>query len=181
MNRKLENSELPRKSQEEFKQAEKIPLMLVLDNVRSLHNVGSVFRTADSFLIEGIILCGITGQPPNKEIQKTALGATSTVNWQYFSNTMDAVAWLRENGYLVYAVEQTNFSIALQDFQVPSDRPVALVLGNEIDGVQQQVVDSCDGVIEIPQSGFKHSLNIAVAAGIVVWEIYKNYTNHKHF
>lgn len=170
MTRKLSNSELNRLSSEEFKNAFKNPLVLVLDNVRSLHNVGSVFRTADAFLIEELVLCGVTGTPPNKEIEKTALGATQTVIWKHKASTLDAVNELKKNSYKVYAVEQTEGSTMLNEFKY-SNQKLALVFGNEVYGVEQEVVDACDGVIEIPQSGTKHSLNIAVSAGIVLWEI----------
>lgn len=171
--RKLSNDELLRKSREEFKEAIKTPLILVLDNVRSLNNVGAVFRTADSFLLEAVYLCGITGTPPHKDIQKTALGATDTVAWKYFSQTTDAVGELKQSNYQVYAIEQAENSIMLNNFKPGTSHKIAFILGNEINGVEQTVIDHCDGVIEIPQSGFKHSLNIAVAAGIVSWEMYK--------
>lgn len=171
--RKLSNDELLRKSQEEFKEAVKTPLILVLDNVRSLNNVGSVFRTADSFLLEAVYLCGITGQPPHKDIQKTALGATDTVNWKYFSNTLDAVTALKQSQFSVFAIEQADQSMMLNEFKMSQNEKVAFVLGNEINGVEQAVIDICDGVIEIPQAGFKHSLNISIAAGIVSWEVFR--------
>lgn len=171
--RKLSNDELLRKSPEEFKEAQKTPLILILDNVRSLNNVGAVFRTADSFLLEAVYLCGITGTPPHKDIQKTALGATDTMEWKYYKQTIDAVSELKQKDYRVYAIEQVENSIMLNKFTAFKNQKIAFVLGNEINGVDQIVIDSCDGVIEIPQSGFKHSLNIAVAAGIVSWEMYK--------
>ena len=171
--RKLLNEELNRLSPEEFKESDKTPLVLVLDNVRSLNNVGSVFRTADSFLLESIYLCGITGTPPHKDIQKTALGATDTMDWKYVEHTLEAVKSLQEKGYLVYAIEQAENSIMLNTFTVSAQSKLALVLGNEINGVEQDVINQCNGVIEIPQSGFKHSLNISIAAGIVCWEVYR--------
>jgi tRNA G18 (ribose-2'-O)-methylase SpoU len=171
--RKLSNDELLRKSPEEFKEAKKTPLVLILDNVRSLNNVGAVFRTADSFLLEAVYLCGITGTPPHKDIQKTALGATDTVEWKYYKQTIDAVSELKQKNYRVYAIEQAENSIMLNKFTALYNQKIAFVLGNEINGVEQVVIDCCDGVLEIPQSGFKHSLNIAVAAGIVSWEMYK--------
>ncbi len=171
--RKLSNDELLRKSPEEFKEAKKTPLVLILDNVRSLNNVGAVFRTADSFLLESVYLCGITGTPPHKDIQKTALGATDTVEWKYYKQTIDAVSELKQKNYRVYAIEQAENSIMLNKFTALHNQKIAFVLGNEINGVEQVVIDCCDGVLEIPQSGFKHSLNIAVAAGIVSWEMYK--------
>jgi len=170
MSRKLKNEELSRLSVDEFKRAEKQPVVVVLDNVRSLHNVGSAFRTADAFRIEELMLCGVTGTPPNKEIEKTALGATSTVKWTHFKTTAGALEHLKQAGYALFAVEQAENSIALNDFE-QSDKKIALVFGNEVYGVEQEVVNACEGVIEIPQSGTKHSLNIAVSVGIVLWEI----------
>jgi 23S rRNA (guanosine2251-2'-O)-methyltransferase len=176
MNRKLRNEELKRLSVDEFKQAQKQPVIVVLDNVRSLHNVGSVFRTADAFLIEEIILCGVTGTPPNREIEKTALGATTSVSWRYFKTTQEAIEMLKNDQYRVYAVEQTGNSIPLNNFQYSSEK-TALIFGNEIYGVEQEVVNKCDGVIEIPQLGTKHSLNIAVSVGIVLWELLRGNTD----
>lgn len=169
MNQKLKNEALNRLSVDEFKNAPKQPLTLVLDNVRSLNNVGSVFRTCDAFRIEELLLCGVTGTPPNKEIEKTALGATSSVRWRHSATTAGAVQELKTQGYVVYAVEQAEGSIPLHRVQ-PGTQKTALVFGNEVYGVQQEVIDVCDGVIEIPQLGTKHSLNIAVSAGIVLWE-----------
>lgn len=171
--RKLSMDELGRKSLEEFKQAEKTAVIAVLDNIRSMHNVGSVFRTADAFLIEGIFLCGYTPQPPHRDINKTALGATETVDWMSFSTTLDAVNELKVKGYKVYAIEQTEGSISLEKFTVPKDQKIAVVFGNEVEGVNDEVLQLVDGSIEIPQAGMKHSLNISVAAGIVLWEIAK--------
>jgi tRNA G18 (ribose-2'-O)-methylase SpoU len=169
MSRKLKNEELTRLSTEEFANALKKPLVIVLDNVRSLHNVGSVFRTADAFLIKEILLCGLTGTPPNKEIEKTALGATASVKWQYFNTTLDAINYIKHEGYKVFGVEQAEESIALNEFK--NDGKMALVFGNEVYGVEQDIIDVCDGVIEIPQLGTKHSFNISVSVGIVLWEI----------
>jgi len=166
--------ELNRKSTDEFKKAEKIPIIIVLDNVRSMNNVGSVFRTADAFLVEAIYLCGVTAKPPHREIQKTALGATETVNWKYFETTIDAVKTLKNEGYKIYAVEQVDNSIMLNKF-TPDSNKIALVFGNEITGVEQAVIDVCDACIEIPQHGTKHSLNISVSMGIVVWEMAKTF------
>lgn len=171
--RKLSNEELLRKTPEEFKEAVKTPLILVLDNVRSLNNVGSVFRTADSFLLEAIYLCGITGTPPHKDIQKTALGATDTVQWKYFENTLMALEELKNNQFKIFAIEQAEKSLMLNEFKMEANTKVAFVLGNEINGVAQEVIDASHGVIEIPQAGFKHSLNISIAAGIVSWEVYR--------
>lgn len=173
MNRKKLVTEMGRIDRNAFALAEKLPLVVVLDNVRSLHNVGSVFRTSDAFRVERIMLCGITATPPSAEIHKTALGAEDVVDWQYFGSTMDAVAALREQGYRIYSIEQCQGSIALQDFAtVPGER-YAVVLGNEVKGVQQTVVDASDGAIEIPQFGTKHSLNVSVTAGMVIWEFAK--------
>lgn len=170
MNQKLKNKELNRLSVDEFKTAQKQPLILVLDNVRSLNNVGSAFRTADAFLIEEILLCGVTGTPPNKEIEKTALGATATVTWKHFKTTLEAVDYLKQKEFTVFAIEQATKSIALTDFK-PSQQKIALVFGNEVYGVEQEVIDTCEAVIEIPQAGTKHSLNISVSLGIVLWEL----------
>jgi 23S rRNA (guanosine2251-2'-O)-methyltransferase len=169
-NRKLKNEELGRLSVDEFKSAEKIPLIIVLDNVRSLHNVGSVFRTADAFRLKRIVLCGYTGTPPNKEISKTALGATESVEWVYFPSTIEAVKTLREEGALIYAVEQATDAIKLHTVQRDSSKPAALIFGNEVYGVDQEIIDYADACIEIPQWGSKHSLNISISVGIVVWE-----------
>lgn len=171
--RKLSMDELGRKSVEEFKQAAKRPVIAVLDNIRSMHNVGSVFRTADAFLIEAILLCGYTPQPPHRDINKTALGAAETVDWMFFSTAAEAVSMLKTNGYKVYAIEQTEGSILLQNFSLQRNEKIAVVFGNEVEGVNDDVLKMVDGSIEIPQSGMKHSLNISVAAGIVLWEIYR--------
>ncbi|MBN1143099.1 MAG: RNA methyltransferase [Bacteroidales bacterium] len=177
--KKLLNEELNRKTIEEFKQAGKYPVLVVLDNVRSLNNIGSVFRTCDAFLLEGMILCGITATPPHREINKTALGATESVHWQYFENTLDAVRELHEKGYKILAVEQTVHACMLQDFPFSQNEKYALIFGHEIHGVDQEVVNRCDGAIEIPQHGTKHSLNIAVSAGIVLWEFFRYFQKTK--
>jgi len=169
--------ELGRKTVEEFKVAEKNKVIVVLDNIRSMHNVGSVFRTADAFLIEAIFLCGYTPQPPHRDINKTALGATETVDWIYFNKTTDGVLELKSNGYKVYGIEQTVNSTSLQNYTSLQDERVALVLGNEVEGVNEEVLSLCDGSIEIPQLGMKHSLNISVAAGIVLWEVVRTRLN----
>ena len=174
---KIKNEDLGRKTVEQFKQSEKLPVVLVLDNVRSLNNVGSAFRTADSFLLENLCLCGLTGHPPNAEIEKTALGATETVSWKHFKTTKEAVDELKQKGYKVYAVEQVEKSIHLQNFQFKKNEKMALVFGSEVYGVEQDVIDICDGSIEIPQLGMKHSLNISVSIGVVVWEVAKKYLN----
>ena len=171
--RKLENSELDRKSIEAFKQSEKTPLILVLDDIRSLHNIGSVFRTADAFLIEKIYLCGSTATPPNKEIHKTALGATETVAWEHHENILEVIEKLKKDNVMTLAIEQVESAVFLQNFKVEKNKKYALVFGNEVYGVSQDAVALCDGCIEIPQLGTKHSLNISVSAGIVVWDLFK--------
>ncbi len=180
--RKLLNQELERKSIDEFKQSSKTPIIIVLDNVRSLNNVGSVFRTADAFLVEAVYLCGITGCPPNTEIRKTALGATESVTWKYFKTTMEAITELKNNNYLVYSIEQAEDAIMLNEF-VPDQKSgtygTAIVFGNEVKGVEQEVVNASTGVIEIPQLGTKHSLNISVSVGIVVWDLMNKILNSK--
>lgn len=169
--RKLKVNEMGRISVAEYKTAEKRPLVVVLDHVRSLYNVGSVFRTCDAFRLSGVCLCGITAQPPHPEIHKTALGAEDSVPWRYFRQTEDAVSFLREQGYTILAVEQCEGSTMLQDFRMEPGKKYAVILGNEVKGVQQQVVDMCDSCLEIPQYGTKHSLNVSVAAGIVLWQL----------
>lgn len=171
--KKLILDELNRINVDEFKSAEKTPIIIVLDDIRSLHNIGSVFRTSDAFLIEKIYLCGITATPPNKEIHKTALGATESVDWVYAKNVMDVVNQLKQEQVEIYSVEQVEKSIMLNDFTVATDKKYALVFGNEVKGVQQEVIDASAGVIEIPQLGTKHSLNISVSAGIVVWDLFQ--------
>jgi 23S rRNA (guanosine2251-2'-O)-methyltransferase len=172
LRRKLANDELERKSIQDFKSAGKIPLLIVLDNVRSLNNIGSVFRTADAFLVEAIFLCGFTATPPNKDIHKTALGATESVDWRHFNTTEEAVIELRNSGYHVVSLEQTAGSISLASFVPERTEKYALVFGNEVKGVTQQIIDMSDTCIEIPQFGTKHSFNIAVSAGIVLWDLY---------
>lgn len=171
--RKLANSELERKSVSEFKEARKTPLIVILDNVRSLNNVGSIFRTCDAFLIQKIYLCGITATPPHKDINKTALGATETVTWEYAENVIDIVRKLQQENFKVFAVEQAENSVMLHNFSPESTETCAVIFGNEVKGVQQEAVNACNGVIEIPQLGSKHSLNIAVSAGIVIWDLFK--------
>ncbi len=169
--RKLLNEELPRLSKEEFKQHDKTPLILVLDNVRSHLNVGSVFRTADAFLVESIYLCGITGTPPHRDIHKTALGATETVTWKHTETTTAAIEELKAQGVKIIAIEQAENAVMLDVFTPEPGQRYAVVFGNEVDGVEQAVVSTADVVVEIPQYGTKHSLNIAVSAGIVVWDL----------
>jgi 23S rRNA (guanosine2251-2'-O)-methyltransferase len=171
--RKLRINELNRLSFPEYKQTKKIPLVVVLDNIRSCNNTGSVFRTSDALLIGKIFLCGITATPPNKEIHKTALDAEKSVDWEYKEKTEDVLAELRKEGFKIFAVEQVEKSIDLSNFQPPVGRKLALVFGNEVKGVQQKVIDLCDGAIEIPQYGTKHSFNVSVSAGIVLWDIFQ--------
>lgn len=171
--RKLNVEELNRLSVEEFQSAEKIPLVVVLDNVRSRNNIGSVFRTSDAFRVEEIMLCGITSVPPNAEIHKTALGAEDSVKWRYFEETISAVQQLKETGFIVFAIEQAENSLSLESVQLDKSKRYAVVLGHEVHGVQQAVVDACDHCIEIPQFGTKHSLNVSVTAGIVIWDFFK--------
>ncbi|MBQ3187953.1 MAG: RNA methyltransferase [Bacteroidaceae bacterium] len=168
-------TEMGRIGREEFLKSDKLPLTIVLDNIRSLHNVGSVFRTSDAFRIERVLLCGITAVPPSSDIHKTALGAEDVVPWQYFADTMQAVDELRLQGYEIFAIEQVQESIPLQSFVVENNRRYAVILGNEVKGVQQQVVDACNGSIEIPQFGTKHSLNVSVTAGMVIWEFARKF------
>jgi 23S rRNA (guanosine2251-2'-O)-methyltransferase len=175
--RKLKNNELNRKSIGEFKKTKKIPVSIILDNVRSQHNIGSVFRTADAFLIEKIYLCGISSTPPNKEIHKTALGATDSVDWEYHENTQTVVEMLKKSGHQVIGIEQAEGNVSLNEFEPPKIQPVALVFGHEVKGVQQGIVDLCDVVIELPQYGTKHSLNISVCAGIVIWDFFNKLNN----
>lgn len=175
--RKLAVTELQRIDIDTFKQSKKTPLTVVLDNVRSLHNVGSIFRTADAFRIERIYLCGITATPPNAEIHKTALGAENSVEWAFFDDALTAVQLLKQQEYTVFAVEQAENSISLSQLQLDPTKQYAIVLGNEVKGVQQQVVDACQGCIEIPQFGTKHSLNVSIAAGLVMWDAFKQLAN----
>ena len=171
--RKLKITELNRISIEEFKEADKLPLVVVLDDIRSLHNIGSVFRTADAFRIECIYLCGITATPPHPNMHKTALGAEFTVDWKYVNNAVETVDNLRSEGYVVYSVEQAEGSIMLDELTLDRSKKYAVVMGNEVKGVQQEVIDHSDGCIEIPQYGTKHSLNVSVTAGIVIWDLFK--------
>lgn len=171
--RKLKVTELNRLTPEAFKASKKIPLIVVLDHVRSLNNVGSVFRTSDAFRVESIYLCGITACPPHAEIHKTALGAEETVDWKYFEDTLEAVDSLKKQGYVVCAIEQAEGSVMLDKHLLDKHEKYAIVMGNEVKGVQQQVVDNCDVCIEIPQYGTKHSLNVSVTAGIVIWDFFK--------
>ena len=171
-NRKLKNSELDRKSVAEFKDATKTPLIVILDNIRSLNNIGSVFRTGDAFLIEKIYLCGITATPPHKDIQKTALGATETVDWEYVEDTISLIKRLQEEDVEVLAIEQAQGAIMLNEFFPKKDKTYAVVFGNEVKGVQQEVVSTSNDIIEIPQLGSKHSLNIAVSTGVVLWDLF---------
>lgn len=171
--RKLKINELNRLTAEAFKTTEKTPLVVVLDNIRSCNNIGSVFRTSDALLVKKIFLCGITATPPNKEIHKTALDAEKSVDWEYLKKTEEAVKKLQQDGFKVFAVEQVENSILLPDFKPASGEKVALVFGNEVKGVQQKVVNLCDGAIEIPQFGTKHSFNVSVSAGIVLWDIFQ--------
>lgn len=171
--RKLKNRELPRLTINQFKDSEKTPLVIILDNIRSLHNVGSVFRTADAFLIEKIYLCGITACPPHKDITKTALGATENVSWEFYEDPKEVVLQLKNKGYQVFAIEQTENSSSLLHKKIAPKTPIAVVFGNEVKGVQQEVIALCDDVLEIPQYGTKHSLNISVSVGIVIWDLFK--------
>ena len=170
--KKLKLEELNRISLKEFKETDKKKLVILLDNIRSLNNIGSVFRTSDAFMVEKIILCGITAKPPHREIQKTALGATESVNWEYYENITEAIAALKNEHYSIYAIEQTENSIMLNEFNPEKNENIAVIMGNEVEGVQQEVIELCDGVIEIPQHGTKHSLNISVSCGIVVWDLF---------
>ena len=169
--RKLKNIELERLTSVEFKQAEKFPMVIVLDNIRSLNNIGSAFRTGDAFRVEGIYLCGITATPPHREIHKTALGAETTVDWKYFETTINAIHHLKAEGYKIVAVEQAEQSTMLQNFNLNTSEKLALVFGNEVEGVEESIMEIADYCIEIPQFGTKHSLNITVSMGIVIWQI----------
>lgn len=171
--RKLKVEELNRISIDEFKEAEKIPLVVVLDNIRSRNNIGSIFRTSDAFRVEEILLCGITSIPPNIEIHKTALGAENSVKWRYFNETLIAVEELLSNNYIVYSVEQAENSISQETLSLDRTKKYAVVLGHEVHGVQQEVIDISDACLEIPQYGTKHSLNVSVTAGIVIWDFFK--------
>ena len=180
--RKLGMDELGRLSVNEFRQSEKMPVVVVLDNIRSMHNVGSVFRTADAFLIQGVYLCGYTPQPPHRDIHKTALGATETVDWKYFQDVREALQELKGEGYKIFAVEQVEKSVPLQEFSAQHSGKTVVVFGNEVSGVGEGALALCDGSVEIPQWGMKHSLNISIAAGIVLWELARTfrYTDINH-
>lgn len=177
--RKLENHELERLDVETFKKTAKTPIIVVLDNIRSLNNIGSVFRTADAFLVEKIHLCGITATPPHKDIRKTALGSTESVDWEYSKNTLDVVQKLKSEGVKVMAIEQAENADMLHEFEPRREDKIALIFGNEVKGVSQEVVSACDGVLEIPQFGTKHSLNISVSVGIVVWHLWSGLYSRK--
>jgi tRNA G18 (ribose-2'-O)-methylase SpoU len=171
--RKLANAELERKSLSEFKAAQKTPIIVILDDIRSLHNIGSVFRTSDAFLIEKIYLCGITATPPNKEIHKTALGATETVVWEYAKDILSVIEKLKAENVHIWSIEQTENAVILNEFMPDAETKYALIFGNEVKGVSQEAINLSDGVIEIPQLGSKHSLNISVSAGIVIWDLFQ--------
>jgi 23S rRNA (guanosine2251-2'-O)-methyltransferase len=171
--RKLLNRELERKTINQYRESEKSPFVIVLDNVRSQSNIGSIFRTADAFLTKAIYLCGITAAPPHREIQKTALGATESVDWKYFPKTIDAITELKESGYIILGIEQAEGSVELQNMQIVAGENYALVFGNEVNGVDQDIINLCDHCVEIPQFGTKHSFNIAISTGIVLWELNK--------
>lgn len=177
--RKLKLEELGRISVEEFKEAEKIPVVVILDNIRSMYNIGSVFRTADAFLIKKIYLCGITATPPHKEIRKTALGATESVDWEYVRDISDLMGRLKEEGWQIFSIEQTEGSKNLSEVELNSNEKYAIIFGNEVEGVQQEVIDQSNLCIEIPQGGTKHSLNVSVCAGIVLWEMFNKFENRE--
>lgn len=169
--RKLRNDELDRINLEEIKKIDKNPFVIVLDNIRSMHNVGSAFRTADAFLCEKILLCGITARPPHREIHKTALGATETVDWEYYENSVEAINELKTKGYKIASIEQADDSISLEKFDFTSDQKLALIFGNEVKGVSESLIENSDYVIEIPQYGTKHSINVSVSIGVVIWDL----------
>ena len=172
MREKLSMQQLGRISVDEYKYSEKSPLIIIADNVRSMHNVGSIFRTSDAFLVEKIYLCGITPTPPHREIQKTALGATESVDWQYAENTLDVINQLKKEGWTILALEQTTNSVMLDELKVEKGEKIAIVLGNEVDGVNQEVINLCHKAVEIPQFGTKHSFNVSVSCGIMLWQVY---------
>ncbi len=176
--RKLKLDELNRASVSEFKKQDKLPIVVVLDNVRSMHNVGSIFRTCDGFAVEQVCLCGITSQPPHREIEKTALGATQSINWVYYAEPVQAIEQLRKDGYTIVAIEQAENSIMLNDFEADKDKKYALIFGNEVNGVSEEVMQMIDACIEIPQFGTKHSFNIVVSAGIVLWDFFNKLMVH---
>ncbi len=175
--RKLRNIELKRKTVDEFKKSDKLPFVVVLDNIRSLNNIGSVFRTSDAFLINHIYLCGITATPPHKEIHKTALGATESVDWSYAESTEEIINKLKQQDYIIVSIEQVENSVMLNDFNIDKNKKYAFIFGHEVKGVQQKIVDMSDFCVEIPQYGTKHSLNISVSAGVVLWEIFRKYSS----
>lgn len=172
MREKLSMQQLGRISVDEYKSSEKSPLIIIADNVRSMHNVGSIFRTSDAFLVEKIYLCGITPTPPHREIQKTALGATESVDWQYAENTLDVVNQLKKEGWTILALEQTTNSVMLDKLKIEKGEKIAIVLGNEVEGVNQEVINLCNKAVEIPQFGTKHSFNVSVSCGIILWQVY---------
>ena len=172
MREKLSMQQLGRISVDEYKSSEKSPLIIIVDNVRSMHNVGSIFRTSDAFLVEKIYLCGITPTPPHREIQKTALGATESVDWQYAENTLDVINQLKKEGWTILALEQTTNSVMLDELKVEKGEKIAIVLGNEVEGVNQEVINLCHKAVEIPQFGTKHSFNVSVSCGIMLWQVY---------
>lgn len=172
MREKLSMQQLGRISVDEYKSSEKSPLIIIADNVRSMHNVGSIFRTSDAFLVEKIYLCGITPTPPHREIQKTALGATESVDWQYAENTVDVINQLKKEGWTILALEQTTNSVMLDELKVEKGEKIAIVLGNEVEGVNQEVINLCHKAVEIPQFGTKHSFNVSVSCGIMLWQVY---------
>lgn len=172
MREKLSMQQLGRISVDEYKSSEKSPLIIIADNVRSMHNVGSIFRTSDAFLVEKIYLCGITPTPPHREIQKTALGATESVDWQYVENTLDVINQLKKEGWTILALEQTTNSVMLDELKVEKGEKIAIVLGNEVEGVNQEVINLCHKAVEIPQFGTKHSFNVSVSCGIMLWQVY---------
>ncbi len=171
--RKLKLEELGRVTTEEYEQIQKNPVVVVLDNIRSMHNVGAVFRTSDAFLIDKVYLCGITATPPHKEIQKTAIGAEKSVNWEHIPDANELIAQLKKEGYQIISIEQAENSVRLNDYNVDTTQKYAIVMGNEVDGVQQSIIDQCDTCLEIPQSGTKHSLNVSVCTGIILWKWYE--------
>lgn len=179
MNTKLRPDEMKRLDVEAYRSSKKFQVIVILDNIRSGNNIGSVFRTGDALRIEGVFLCGISAQPPHRDIQKTALGSTETVAWNYFESTLDAIDAAKKRGFEVYAVEQTKDSISLDDFKVNENAKIAIVMGNEVRGVEQKAIDACKGVLEIPQFGTKHSFNISVSTGIVLWDLFTKMTPFK--
>lgn len=179
MNTKLRPDEMNRLDVEAYRSSNKFQVIVILDNIRSGNNIGSVFRTGDALRIEGVFLCGISARPPHRDIQKTALGATETVDWNYFESTLDAIEMAKKRGFEVYAVEQTNDSISLDDFKATENTKIAIVMGNEVRGVEQKAIDACKGVLEIPQFGTKHSFNISVSTGIVLWDLFTKMTPFK--